>query len=149
LVNCVLGLAVSPEGEFLSKTQYVVLSAFAKMERVLVHAADMQNMWLCVTVTEYQLKSTLHLIFKRIIRGIWEKGHRQEIFSPPKTSTPASGQPSLLLNGYRNSGTGVKGQGCEVYHSPSPSAEVKNVTSCKSTPSGVDRDNFVSFTLDG
>jgi len=76
------------------------LSAFMTMEEVLIHAADItQGMWLCLTVTKYQLKSTLHIIFKRIIRGIRDYGHRHEKFPPPKTSTPATSQPILLLFG--------------------------------------------------
>ena len=82
------------------------------MKTVLVHAADItQYMWLCVTVTDYQLQFTLNLIFKRVICGIQEYGQRQEPVPPPKISTPTTGQPRLLLNGYCDYCTGVKGSG--------------------------------------
>ena len=40
LINCVLGLAVSPEGGNLLKKSSMFLSAFMTMEKVLVRAAD-------------------------------------------------------------------------------------------------------------
>jgi hypothetical protein len=143
LVNCVIGLVVSPEeGSSLLPKRSVVLSVFIAMERDVVNAGILHKYVF--------VRDTKTIPIKIHVTGTpaGAKG-----FSSSKTSRRAMVPTQPRTESVPGFLPRVKGPVCEVYHSPSSSAKVKNMWSYTSTPNkclrGVGRDSFSSFTLDG